>query len=120
MRGTLNNSNMQRGAGNNNKSLGAKSHSRQTEVNSQVSDVLAEVLTAGQVKIGQVRDLLAPMAKHFKFFKTAFLALIDRVLVIEEKDQLIKHVYTLISKFFGELSKTQLNPGKHTPANSSS
>lgn len=59
------------------------------------------------------------MAKHFKFFKSSFIALIDRVLVIEEKDQLIKHVYTLLSKFFGELSKTQLNPGKLHPTDKS-
>ncbi len=43
------------------------------------------------------------MKESFKFFKTAFLTLIDKILVIEEKDQLIKNVYTLISKFYSEL-----------------
>jgi hypothetical protein len=49
------------------------------------------------------------MEKSFKFFKTSFLQLIDRVLVIEEKDQLIKNLYTLLSKFFGELAKAHAN-----------
>ena len=40
------------------------------------------------------------MNKNFKFFKTAFINLIDKILVIEEKDQMIKNVYSLFAKFF--------------------
>ncbi len=54
------------------------------------------------------------MNKNFKFFKTGFINLIDKILVIEEKDQMIKNVYTLFAKFFQELYKAQaqLNPRK--------
>jgi hypothetical protein len=54
------------------------------------------------------------MNKNFKFFKTAFINLIDKILVIEEKDQMIKNVYSLFAKFFLELHKahSQLNPSK--------
>ena len=66
------------------------------------------------VKAAQARHLVSIMNKNFRFFKTAFISLIDKILVIEQKDQLIKNVYTLIAKFFQELFKVQaqLNPSK--------
>lgn len=33
-----------------------------------------------------MRHLIEIMQKHFKFFKTAFVNLVDKVLLIEEKD----------------------------------
>ena len=45
------------------------------------------------------------MKKNFKFFKTSFISLIDKILVIEQKDQMIKNIYSLIGKFFQELLK---------------
>ena len=75
-------------------------------------EVLSEALTSAQVKISIVRDLVAIMERSFKFFKTSFMQLIDRVLVIEEKDQMIKNIYTLFSKFFGELGRGQASQCK--------
>ena len=40
------------------------------------------------------------MKEKFKYFKTAFILLVDKILVNEEKDKVIHGVYTLISKFF--------------------
>ena len=52
------------------------------------------------VKAAQAKHLVQIMNKNFKFFKTAFINLIDKILVIEEKDQMIKNFYSLFSKFF--------------------
>jgi hypothetical protein len=59
------------------------------------------------VKAAHARHLVNIMSKDFKFFKTALLNLIDRILVIEEKDQILKNLYTLLSKFFNEVSRVQ-------------
>ncbi len=76
-------------------------------MNTELSEVVAEVLQnySTNVKTAQARHLVKMMSENFKFFKSSFLTLIDKILVIEEKDQLIKNVYTLISKFYIELLK---------------
>ena len=88
--------------------MGGKSNSKQYEVNCQVNDVVSDVLMSNQsaVKVSQARDLVLIMTASFKFFKTSFINLVDKILVIEEKDQMIKNVYSLISKFFVELSRS--------------
>ena len=80
----------------------------QYEINTEINEIVAEVLESYtvSVKTSQARHLVQLMHKHFKFFKTSFINLVDRILVLEEKDHLIKNVYSLISKFFAELSKT--------------
>ena len=59
------------------------------------------------MKPAQAKQLLQIMGRHFKFFKCSFVSLVDKILVLEEKDQMIKSLYSMISKFFGELSKQQ-------------
>jgi hypothetical protein len=78
-------------------------------VNAEVNEVVAEVLENFNqtVKPAQAKQLLQIMCRHFKFFKCSFVNLVDKILVLEEKDQLIKSLYSLIYKFFGELSKQQ-------------
>ena len=78
-------------------------------MNAEVNEVVAEVLENFNqaVKPAQAKQLLQIMGRHFKFFKCSFVSLIDKILVLEEKDQMIKSLYSLISKFFGELSKQQ-------------
>lgn len=74
-----------------------------------MNEVVAEVLENFNqtVKPAQAKQLLQIMGRHFKFFKCSFVSLVDKILVLEEKDQMIKSLYSLISKFFGELSKQQ-------------
>jgi hypothetical protein len=85
-------------------------------VNQELNEVVAEVLeTCNQpVKPAQVKHLVQMMCRQPKFFKSAFIGLVDKILCIDEKDQIIKSLYTLISKFFSELLKQQekLNPSK--------
>ena len=77
-------------------------------MNCQVNDVVSDVLMSNQsaVKVSQARDLVLIMTASFKFFKTSFINLVDKILVIEEKDLMIKNVYSLFSKFFVELSRS--------------
>jgi hypothetical protein len=54
-------------------------------VNNAINDVVAEVLDSftTTVKNSQAKHLIEIMSKNFKFFKTAFSNLIDKILVIE-------------------------------------
>ena len=58
--------------------------------------------------------LMLSRDNDFKFFKTSFISLIDKILILDEKDLMIKSVYSLVSKFFNELSKQgdKLNQSK--------
>lgn len=60
----------------------------QHDVNCELNELVAEVLDQkdGNVKVGQARVMVKMMTKHFKFFKTAYIALLDKILVLEEKD----------------------------------
>lgn len=68
--------------------MGGASNQKQYEVNSELNDVVAEVLESHNtmVKAAHSRHLVGMMQKSYKFFKTAFINLIDKILVIEEKD----------------------------------
>lgn len=83
----------------------------------QVNNIVAEVLDThnASVKAAHAKHLVSIMNKDFKFFKTAFINLVDKILVLEEKDLLIKNLYGLLAKFFAELSRVyaQLNQGKN-------
>jgi hypothetical protein len=63
-----------------------------------------------------VKHLILMLSRDndFKFFKTSFISLIDKILILDEKDLMIKSVYSLVSKFFNELSKQgdKLNQSK--------
>ena len=52
--------------------------------------------------------------QSFRYFKTAFLALIDKIILLEEKEKHLRGVYNLLSKFFHELAtlkpENKLNP----------
>ena len=76
-------------------------------MNQEINEIIGEVLQSlnHSVKAAHIKDMISLMTKHFKFFKTALINLIDRILTLEEKDQIIKSLYTLISKFFSELNK---------------
>lgn len=52
------------------------------------------------------------MHKYFKYFKSAFLLLLDKILTIETKDNMIKGIYKLLERFYSEIAKnTALNTG---------
>ena len=95
---------------------GSASNNMQHDVNCELNDLVAEVLDSkeGIVKVGQARLMVKIMTKHFKFFKTAYIGLLDKILVLEERDQFIRKLYTLCGMFYQELKATyqKLNPGK--------
>jgi hypothetical protein len=89
-------------------SVGRASNQVQYDVNSEVNEIVADVLQssmAQQVKAAHARGLVSIMSRHFKFFQTSLINLVDKILVLEEKDQLIKNVYILFGKFYSELIK---------------
>jgi hypothetical protein len=49
--------------------------------------------------------MVSLMTQHFKFFKSSFLLLIDKIVVLEEKDVYVKGLYKLLECFFQEISK---------------
>ena len=67
------------------KAAGSSANRHQVEVNNAINDVVAEVLDSftTTVKNSQAKHLIEIMSKNFKFFKTAFSNLIDKILVIE-------------------------------------
>lgn len=85
-------------------------------MNTQINNIVAEVLDThnSSVKAAHARHLVSIMSKDFRFFKSAFINLVDKILVLEEKDLMIKNLYSLLAKFFAELARVQaqLNQGK--------
>ncbi len=81
-----------------------------------MNEVVGEILENlnQTVKPAHVKQLIRIMCNHFKFFKSALINLVDKILVLDEKDHMIKPLYSLISKFFTELMKQheKLNTGK--------
>ena len=89
---------------------GLKSMSeKQKEINNELNSIVAEILedVNQNVNAAQIKTMIDLMKKHYKYFKTSFTTLLDKVLIIEEKDTHIKGVYKLIDRFYLELSKTK-------------
>ena len=48
--------------------------------------------------------MLALMEHCYKHFKLSFLALIDKILIVDEKDHMIKGLYKLLERFYLEIN----------------